>query len=85
MANLILIVLLVTFLIYLRIFLLEKSVATKLLVLNSINAIGITIITLLAFFLKQRFFIDVAILYALIGFIANAAFLKLRERRNGDH
>jgi multisubunit Na+/H+ antiporter MnhF subunit len=47
--------------------------------LNSLTAQVISVIVMMSFFLDQQIFIDIAILYALTSFIANAVFLKINK------
>lgn len=75
MINALFIIMATTFLLILRGFLSAKSLSVKLLTLNSLTAIAATFIAIFSFFTEQYFYLDISILYALIGFISNAAFM----------
>lgn len=80
MINALFIILATACLLVLRGFLTAKTLSVKLLTLNSLNAIVATFIAVFAFFTGQEFYLDISILYALIGFISNAAFM-LRAKK----
>lgn len=69
----------IIFLFYLKFFLSAKDLSIKLLVMNSMNALGACFIAILGVYTQQEFFLDISILYCLVGFVTNAAFLKLRK------
>ena len=79
MINILLLIIAINFLLFMFVFLRANELSSKLLVLNSLTAISATFLAIVAYFTGQDFYIDISILYALIGYIANAAFLKLRK------
>ena len=76
MINLIYLIYGVSLLIFIRGVLLEKNIASSLIALNSVNSIIIFLLVLTGCLLKEESFIDIGIVYALLGYIANVGFMK---------
>lgn len=56
------------------------TVSDRIIAINLITTLVIAIIVLLAFYFDQPSFIDVAILYAMIGFLTTVAVVKYLEK-----
>lgn len=83
MLNLILgVTLFLAFLIVISIYRALKgpTVSDRIIAINLITTLVIAIIVLLAFYFDQPSFIDVAILYAMIGFLMTVAVVKYLEK-----
>lgn len=83
MLNLILgVTLFLAFLIVISIYRALKgpTVSDRIIAINLITTLVIAIIVLLAFYFDQPSFIDVAILYAMIGFLTTVAVVKYLEK-----
>jgi multicomponent K+:H+ antiporter subunit F len=59
----------------------------KALAAHTLAGYGVAFIVLLGLYERTAFYIDVALVFALLGFISAAAFLRYVERRigTGDH
>jgi multicomponent Na+:H+ antiporter subunit F len=83
MLNLILgVTLFLAFLIVLSIYraLVGPTVSDRIIAINLMTTLVIAIIVLLAYYFDQPSFIDVAILYAMIGFLMTVAVVKYLEK-----
>ncbi len=56
------------------------TVSDRIIAINLITTLVVAIIVLLAFYFDQPSFIDVAILYAMIGFLTTVAVVKYLEK-----
>lgn len=83
MLNLILgVTLFLAFMIVLSIYraLVGPTVSDRIIAINLMTTLVIAIIVLLAYYFDQPSFIDVAILYAMIGFLMTVAVVKYLEK-----
>jgi len=76
MLNLFIIILFIFISFLLYIFLKNKDVFTKLLVLNSLTSVITLFICFLSTFKANSSYIDIAIIYFILSFIAGNAYLK---------
>lgn len=80
--NLSIIALLIFISLLLYIFLNNKDVFTKLLVLNSLTSVSTLFICFLSIFKANSSYIDIAIIYFMLSFIAGNAYLKYFKKQS---
>lgn len=84
MNNLIYLFYAVAILLFLKEVLISKHIANSLIALNSINTIIATLIVLTGFLFKEDSYIDVAIIYILLGYVTNIGFLKKYKNNQNE-
>ncbi|MEQ9115584.1 MAG: monovalent cation/H+ antiporter complex subunit F [Rickettsiales bacterium] len=77
MINTVFILFAISLLIYVRAVCVYKNMATRLIALNSVVSILSVLIVVTGVVLHEGSYIDIAILYALFGYISNIAFMKI--------
>lgn len=60
----------------------RRGLLDQVLVINALGMIAVGIITAIGLLLSQDYFVDIALLYALINFVASMALLRLFNKNN---